>query len=147
MDQLVLQGQTVAADFTAADALPPVVIWLEQEARDIRLVGENNRRLILVVGTGTGLTLYMGFSGTSILGAANPLRWRLNLINQYRNIYLDQPSGKNVTLTGSIRTNWNINCTDATSTTRYTLQRETNPGTLATLMPRDGWIAPYFVTQ
>jgi hypothetical protein len=89
----------------------------------------------------------MGFSGTSITGAANPLRWRMNLVNQYRNIYLDPPNGHGVTVTGSIRTNWNINCTDATNATRITLQRETNPLNLITLMPRDGWFAPYFLTR
>jgi len=147
VDQLVLQGQTTSTDWTKSDTLDPVIIWLEQEARDIRLVGENNRRVILVVGNGTGQVLYMGFSGTSLNGSSSPLRWRLHLINQYRNVYIDQPSGKNLIITGSIRTNWHINDTDTTSTTRITLQRETSPGTLSTLLPRDGWMAPYFVTQ
>ena len=87
---------------------------MQQEVRDIRFVGENNRPIILGLGTGTGLTCYMGWSGTNVTGSG-ALRWRLHLINQYRNIYLDPPSGNNVTLTGSIRTNWTINCTDGTA--------------------------------
>ena len=68
-----------------------------------------------------------------------PLRWRLHLINQYRNVYLAPPNGLNVALTGSIRTNWHINCTDSTATTRFTLSRETSPGNLPLLLPRDAW--------
>jgi hypothetical protein len=138
VDQLVLQGQTTSTDWAAADALPPVIIWMEQEVRDIRFVGENNRRLVLAIGTGSGLTCYMGWSGTSLV-SGGPLRWRLHLINQYRNVYLAPPNGLNVALTGSIRTNWHINCTDSTATTRFTLSRETSPGNLPLLLPRDAW--------
>jgi hypothetical protein len=150
VDQLVLQGQTTSSTWTAADALPPVIVWLEQEVRDIRFVGENNRRLILVVGatTGTGQTLYMGFTGTSLV-SNGPLRWRMNLINQYRNIYLAPPPSpaNNVTITGSIRTNWHINCTDTTATTRFSLLNESSPGALVSLLPRDGWFEPYFLAH
>jgi hypothetical protein len=146
VDQLVLQGQTTSTDWTAADALPPVIIWMEQEARDIRFVGENNRRLVLAIGTGSGLTCYMGWSGSSLV-AGGPLRWRLHLINQYRNIYLAPPSGLNVALTGSIRTNWHINCTDSSATTRFTLSRETSPGNLPLLLPRDAWFEPYTLVR
>jgi len=147
VDQLVLQGQTTSTDWNTADTLPPVIIWMEQEVRDIRFVGENNRRLILAVGTGSGLTCYMGWSGTSILGGSNPLRWRLHFINQYRNVYLAPPSTLNVTITGSIRTNWHINCTDSTTTTRFTLNRETSPGNLPLLLPRDAWFEPYTLVR
>jgi hypothetical protein len=142
--QLILQGQTTATDYTNAANLPPLIIWVQQEVRDIRFVGENSRPLILALGTGTGLTCYCGFSGNGI-ASANSVRWRMHVINQYRDLYLDPAIGKNYTLTGGIRTNWSIHCTDATGTTRFTLARETSPATLLPVLPRDAWLEPLYV--
>ncbi len=145
VDQLILQGQTNVADYNSAGTLQPLIIWVQQEVRDIRFVGENNRPIILGIGTGTGLTCYMSWSGSSTGSSGGPLRWRLHLINQYRNLYLDPPSGNNVTLTGSIRTNWSINSTNGSATTRFTLNTDSSPGTLVTLLPRDAWFEPLVV--
>jgi hypothetical protein len=143
--QLILQGQTNAADYTAASTLPPVIVLVEQEIRDIRFVGENSRPLILAVGTGTGATCFMGWSGSSTASGGGPLRWRLHLVNQYRTLYLDAPSGNNVTITGGIRTNSSIYSTDTTATDRFFINTESSPGNLTTLLPRDGWFEPLIV--
>ena len=142
---LVLQGQTNAADYAAAASLPPVVVLVEPGIKDIRLVGENSRPLILALGNGSGGTTFMSWSGNSTASGGGPLRWKLNLINQYNDVWLDPPVGNNVTLTGSIRTNWNINCTDATAVNRFILQQDTSPGSLVSTLPRDAWFEPVVI--
>jgi hypothetical protein len=147
VEQLVLQGQTTTTDYTAAAALPPLMIWLEQSScRDIRFVGENSRRLILATGPGTGSTIFCSWHGTSLVGGS-PLRWRLHWINEYRSLYLNSPTGNGVLLTGGIRTNWTMDFTDTTNAIRFTLQRETDPGVLQTLLPRDGWMEAYTLVR
>ncbi len=142
---LILQGQTNAADYTAAASLPPLVILVQQTIKDIRFVGENSRPLILALGNGTGSPTFVSWSGGSTASGGGPLRWKLNLINQYNDLYFDPPSGNNVTLIGSIRTNWNINCTDSSSTNRFTLMRDTTPGSLVSTLPRDAWFEPVVI--
>jgi hypothetical protein len=147
VEQLVLQGQTSTTDYTAAGNLQPLMIWLEQSTcRDIRFVGENNRRLILVTGKGTGATLYCAWSGNSLVGGG-PLRWRIHWVNENRSLYLDSPNGNGVLLTGGIRTDSSMTFVDNTTAIRFTLQRETSPAELQTLLPRDGWIEPYTLVR
>lgn len=147
VEQVVLEGQTTATDYTNADSLSPVIIWLEQaDCRDIRFVGENNRRLILATGKGAGATLYSSFHGTSIIGGS-ALRWRLQWINEFRVPYLNTPTGLGALITGGIRTDWGLYSTDTGSSVRVTLQRETSPGALETMLPRDGWLEPYFLVR
>ncbi|MCE9520140.1 MAG: hypothetical protein K8R87_11390 [Verrucomicrobia bacterium] len=138
--QLILQGQTNAADYTNAASLSPLIILVEQEIRDIRFNGENSRPLVLGLGTGTGVTCFMSWSGSSTASGGGPLRWRLHMINQYRNIYLDDAGGNGVDITGSLRTNWHINCTNSTSNKIFNFYRDSNPGTLTTRLPRDAWL-------
>lgn len=145
VEQLVLEGQTNSTDYNAAALLDPVIIWLEQpDCRDIRFVGENSRPLILVSGKGAGATLFCSWSGNSLIGG-NALRWRLQWINEFRDLYLDAPNGKGILITGGIRTNWSINCTDSTNAVRFTIQRETTPGDLETMLPRDGRVELYYL--
>jgi hypothetical protein len=148
VEQLVLEGQTNTSDYNAAGALDPVIIWLEQaDCRDIRFIGENNRPLILATGRGNGATLYSAFHGTSLV-AGGPLRWRLHWINEYRLPYLHVvSSGVNVQLIGGIRTDWALYTTDSGSNVRFTLTRETSPGDLETMLPRDGWLEPYVLVR
>ena len=148
VEQLVLEGQTSTTDFNNAGNLAPVIIWVEQnDLRDIRFVGENNRPLILATGPGTGATIYMGFHGTSLV-TNGPLRWHLQLISEYRPLYFNCPSSSiNVELTGSIRTDWILNCTDTGSTARIFLVRDASPGNLVTMLPRDAWVEPYVLVR
>lgn len=143
--QLILQGQTNAADYTSAATLEPLVILVEQEIRDIRFVGENSRPIILGLKGTTGATAFLGWSGSSTASGGGPLRWKMTLINEHRDIYLDPPSGNNVAITGSIRTNWSVSCTDSTATDRFFLYVNSSPGTLATLLPRDAWFEPLII--
>jgi hypothetical protein len=143
--QLILQGQTNAADYTSAATLEPLVILVEQEIRDIRFVGENSRPIILGLKGTTGATAFLGWSGTSTASGGGALRWKMNLINEYRDIYLDPPSGNNLSITGSIRTNWNVSCTDSTANDRIFLSINSSPGTLVTLLPRDAWFEPLII--
>jgi hypothetical protein len=142
-DQLVLQGQTTQTDYNTAASLPPVIIMLENvTTRDIRFAGENARPIILSTGQGAGQTIYMGFSGTSSV-VGGPLRWWIHLINQYSSLWLSPPPSLNVTWTGSIRTDWSVNCTDSTSALRFQLQPDSNPSALEAYLPRDGWNEVY----
>jgi hypothetical protein len=140
--QLILQGQTNAADYTNAATLSPLIILVEQEIRDIRFNGENSRPLVLGIGTGTGITCFMSWSGSSTASGGGPLRWRLHLINQYRTIYLDDAGGNGVAITGSFRTNWSIYSTNNTNNKIFSLFRDSSPGTLTTRLPRDAWLEP-----
>ena len=152
-DQIVINGSANATDYATQDTLAPLIIMLSNSsARDIRFVGENNRRLILATGTGNGATVFMSFSGTTSVAGGGPLRWRLQHINEYRNPWYDvpaTPTGISLLLTGGIRTNWSVNCTDTTANARISLNLESNstgsngPG-LELLMPRDAWNEPYF---
>ncbi|WP_009958387.1 hypothetical protein [Verrucomicrobium spinosum] len=145
--ELVLEGQTTASDYTNADALSPIIVWLESSSvLNIKITGENNRRLIFAAGPGNGDNLNLNFQSTSLV-SGGPLRWRMNLISEYRNTYISLPSSVNVQMTGGIRTNWAVNCTDSGSTVRIILQRETTPQDLEKLLPRDGWMETYFLVR
>lgn len=148
VEQLVLEGQSTSTDYNNAGTLDPVIIWLEQsDCRDIRFINENNRRLILATGRGSGATVYAAFHGSSIV-SGGPLRWRLQWINENRIPYLHVISSSvNVLLTGGLRTDSPVYTTDTGSSVRFTLQRETDPGDLETMLPRDGWLEPYILVR
>ncbi len=150
VEQIVLEGQTTSSAYTTAGTLDPVIIWLEQnDCRDIRFVGENNRPLILALGgpSATGTTVYLGFHGTSLV-AGGPLRWRMHLYNEYRNVYFNPPSSSvGIQVTGGIRTNWSFNSTYTDTVVRMIVQRETAPGELELMLPRDCWLEPYFLVR
>ena len=149
VEQLVLEGQTNATDFTNAGALDPIIIWVKQEnLRHICFVGENNRPLILAIGPGIGTTAYLEFMGTSLV-AGGPLRWRMQLVNEYRNLCFDPPSSSvNVQITGGIRTNWILNSSYTDTVSRILLQRDTAPGEeLELMLPRDAWNEPYVLVR
>ena len=146
-EQVVLKGTTTQTQYNTQDTLSPIIILIEEDAlRDIRFVGENNRRVILGIKKTTTNTVYMGFSGSSAV-IGGPLRWRLNLVNEYGALWVDPPSGNNVSLTGSVRTNWQFNCTDSTSTQRIILNEETSPSTLETMLPRDSYFTSYVLVR
>lgn len=149
VEQLVLEGQTNTSDYNNAGHLDPIIIWVDQESlRHICFVGENNRPLILAMGPGSGGTAYMEFIGSSLV-AGSPLRWRMQLINEYRNLCFDPPSSSvNVQITGGIRTNWILNCRYTDTVPRIILERDQNPGEeLELMLPRDAWVEPYVLVR
>ncbi|RBP37387.1 hypothetical protein DES53_114125 [Roseimicrobium gellanilyticum] len=155
LEQLVLEGQTTTTDYTSAAALDPVIIWVQQaDLRDIRFIGENSRPLILAVGPGNSsgttaaVTLYMEWRGSSLV-SGGPLRWRMQLFNEYRNLYLAPPSSTvNAQIIGGIRTNWSINSTYTDSVARFLLARDASPTEeLELMLPRDAWIEPYVLVR
>lgn len=146
-DQIVLKGASSQTEFNSQESLSPIIIDIEEDQlRDIRFIGENNRRLILGIKKSTGNTVYMGFSGASaILGG--PLRWRLHLVNETGALWVDPPASTNITLAGSVRTNWQFNCTEPTNAQRINLVRETTPGALETMLPRDSYFTSYVLVR
>jgi hypothetical protein len=141
--QIILEGQTTSSTYASAASLPPVIVWVDQNSvRDIRFEGENSRRFILALGKGNGATVHLGFEDSSIV-SGGPLRWRMQMICEYRPVYFNFSSGANLQITGGIRTDWTLNCTDGGATPRILIQRETDPGPLETLLPRDGWLETY----
>lgn len=150
VEQIVLEGQTTTTAYNSAGSLDPVIIWLEQnDCRDIRFIGENNRPLILALGgsAATGTTVYLGFHGSSLV-AGGPVRWRMHLYNEYRNVYFNPPSSTvGIQITGGVRTNWSFNSTYTDSVVRMILQRETAPGELELMLPRDCWLEPYVLVR
>ncbi|WP_038162789.1 hypothetical protein [Verrucomicrobium sp. BvORR106] len=151
-DQVVIEGQTTATEYSTADTLSPIIVWLDPTStvRDVRFVGENNRRFILAAGpgtgTGAGTTLFLGYQSSSIV-SGGPLRWRTNLITEYRPVYINLPTSVNLQMTGGIRTDWVLNCTDTGTGVRIILQRETDPENLEKLLPRDAWMETYFLVR
>jgi hypothetical protein len=147
VEQLVLLGQTSAVSYAAAGLLPPILISVEQGTmRDIRFIGENNRPLILAFADGAGLELYLGFeASSSSFGGAT--RWRMQVINESRALWLSTKNANGVLFTGGLRTNYQVNCADAGSGIRFTWQRDTEPDRLVPFLPRDGWLETYLLTQ
>lgn len=149
VEQLILEGQTNSTDYNNAGNLDPIIIWVKQNTlRHICLVGENNRPLILAMGAGDGTTAYLEFIGTSLI-PSGPLRWRMQLINEYRNLCFEPPSSLvNANIIGGIRTNWILNCNYTDSLPRIILQRDASPGEeLELMLPRDAWIEPYVLVR
>jgi hypothetical protein len=149
VEQLVIEGQTTSAAYTAAASLPPVCIYVDQSTlRDIRFIGENSRPFILSIGPTAGPEIYLRWESTSILGGNNPTRWRMQQICENRPMWLATiSSGKGVLITGSLRTNYQVNCADGGTNVKFTWQRETEPDRLAPFMPRDAWLETYLVPQ
>ena len=146
-EQVVLVGSTTQTEFNTADGLTPIYILIDEDKlRDIRFVGENNRRIILAIRRTTANTVYMGFSGTSSV-VGGPLRWRCQLVNEFGALWFAPPTGTNISITGGIRTNWQFNCTDATTTQRISLNEDTAPGLLETMMPRDSTFTSYVLVR
>jgi len=137
-DEIKFMGTDKADEYATMDTLTPVIVWIEHGGvSNIKFDKESARRLILAVGPGSGQAVQIENTGSGSGPAGN--RWRMHLINEYRDITL-KPPGAGVIITGSIRTNWHIRCTAGDSDVRYILQRETNPIGLETLLPRDGWL-------
>jgi hypothetical protein len=77
------------------------------------------------------------------------LDWRLILINEYRQVMCNLPSGgggpDSVVLTGGVLTNWSFQRYDTSSAERFKILPEWNAGyTFASVLPRESWLESYF---
>jgi len=169
VEQLVIEGTTTSTAFAAANNQPPIIICIDQTPsdtktlRDIRFVGENNRRLILAIkgaGTTAGAEYYTDFVSNVTSGSGtSDLDWRIMWINENRRPYIDiNTAGLKLRIKGGMRTDRAVNFVPAGSDARVFFDRETAPQasgqsttdltmSLETLLPRDGWLEPYFVAQ
>lgn len=158
VDQIVLVGQTTAADYNAAGLLAPRIITVVPNGatgpnfQDLRCLNENNRRLVMAVQDWNATKLDVYWEGTSVTSTL--YRWRMAFINEYRTVWANLPSAvtKSVHLTGGVMTNWSFKRRGAGSTTRLTLKPDYNPDPAGavgspyrTLLPRDGWMETYFL--
>jgi hypothetical protein len=174
--QVVLLGQTTNAEYNSAANMDPRIIIMVPDAasravQDIRFVRENNRPLILGVKGDVRQPLGMFWTGPNVnTGTSLTLEWRLMLINEYRQIMCNLPSGgggaaDSVAIYGGVLTNWSFERYDAGVATRFQIYSDpltgwdnsTSPATykltttagykLASLLPRDAWLEPYFTLQ
>lgn len=150
LDMVILLGDLVTTNASFDASLAPVIIWVDQSThpRHIIFLGQSTRQVILVTGAGTGAATYCAFVGVSdLLGA--PLPWRLQWINQDCDLEIIPPTQFGyANITGSVRTNWTFNVIDTlTTNTRMVIQRDTSPGSLNTLMPRDAWFSSCYRPQ
>ncbi|MFZ4763524.1 MAG: hypothetical protein ACOYMN_01120 [Roseimicrobium sp.] len=154
IDNLIIYGTGDAAVYTNMATMSPIIIWVDQKnLRGIYVKGESPRRVILACGNGDGTgtipALYMQFLNNAGIGASSTLAdFYFHLILQGRKLWLDPGTNSGVTLTGGIRTNSPLKCTDNGNSVRFTFERDTSPpAALISLMPRDGWLEPYFLVR
>jgi hypothetical protein len=81
----------------------------------------------------------MGFeASSSSFGGAT--RWRMQVINENRALWLSTKNANGVLFTGSMRTSYQVNCADAGSGVRFTWHRDPEPDRQVPFLPRDGWL-------
>jgi hypothetical protein len=150
IDLVIVLGEIASTGLANTANLPPRIIWVDQDAkpRHVIFVGESNRRIVFATGRGNGQSTYAGFLGVTQLLLGGPLKWRLQWINEYTHMTFVPPRLFSwVECTGSIRTDWSFSCSDSGSSDKLVLKRDSAPGGLETLMPRDGWLEPYFLVR
>ncbi len=174
--QIVFLGQTTLAQYNSAATMNPRSIIVlptiaSQAVQDIRFVRENNRPFVLGVKGDVRQPLGLFWSkdkgGIGNLNAsALTLDWRMILINEYRQITCNLPSGgggpDSVILYGGVLTNWSFERYDAGAATKFTITFDPLAGydtsslpyvyklattagfALASALPREQWLEPYF---
>ena len=150
LDLVIILGEILPLGITNTGNLPPRIIWVDQNSkpRHVIFVGESDRKLVFVTGRGNGQDTYVGFLGVTQLLLGGPLRWRLQWINEFTRMnVVPPPIFSYLECTGSIRTDWTFACTDSGNSDKLVLRRDTNPSGLESLMPRDGWLEPYFLVR
>lgn len=161
VDQVVLLGQTNFNAFQNASELSPVMIAMAPNGntgpsiRDIRLVGDNNRRLVLGVKNWNAAPLDLTWEGNPTSGFEH--RWRCVFINEFHSVMINLPS--NITRTvrwlGGVMTDWTFKrrASGGRNPSRLIFAPDSDPtvpsGTpvgpaLASLIPRDAWLESYF---
>jgi hypothetical protein len=168
VNEIVFLGQTTTSSFADAGRLPPIMIAIVQDKLsppliDIKLVGNNNRRVVLGVkveqpsGSGTrGLYLqWMDRAGGS--ATFSNVDWRMVFINEGEVIKFKLPStiSRSVRWIGGVMTNFTVkrDPNDGITANRLTFVPDASvpiTGTLngpayASLIPRDAWLESYFL--
>lgn len=162
VDQIVFLGQTNFGQFQDASALPPVMMAVVPNGatgptvRDVRFVGDNNRRLVLGVKHWNAAPLDISWEGNPTSGFEH--RWRCFFINEFQTVMLNMPS--NITRTvrwlGGVMTNWTFKrrAAGGRNASRLTFAPDWDPAIpvrnptgpdIATLIPRDAWLESYFL--
>ncbi len=171
--QIVFLGQDTNANYNAAANMDPrIVIVIPDSAsravQDIRFVRENNRPFVLGVKGNVRQPLGLYWTGPNVnSGTSLTLEWRMMLINEYRQIMCNMPSGgggspDSVAIYGGVLTNWSFERFDNGAATRFRIYPDTlagwdsstSPATyrmtttagykLASVLPREAWLEPFF---
>ena len=160
INQIVLEGQTTSADFTAAAAMDPRIIIVESDpakyTKFTYLTYENSRRIIFGTKGRANQVNEMRWVGPNTPSAIAPpatvstpltLDWRMNLINEGRQtvVYIPTSGGYGVAIIGGVQTNWSFERGDAGAYTGFKISPVwTSDYTLARVLPREGWLETYF---
>lgn len=168
VQEIVLLGQKTAASFADAGRLPPIMIAVVQDKLspplvDIKLVGNNNRRVVLGVkveqpsGTGARGLYLQWMDRVGEPASFSNLDWRMVFINEGEVIKFKLPSTitRGVRWIGGIMTNFTIkrDPSDGIAASRLSFVLDSSvpiTGTLtgpsyASLVPRDAWLESYFL--
>ena len=162
VDQVILLGQTSVSSFENASALSPVMVAMAPNGatgpsiRDIRLVGDNNRRLVLGVKNWNAAPLDLTWEGSPTSGFEH--KWRCVFINEFHSVMVNLPS--NITRTvrwlGGVMTDWTFKrrASGGRNPSRLVFVRDSDPSVpsstpagpaFASLIPRDAWLESYFI--
>jgi len=152
--QVVLLGQTTNTTYTDAGNLAPRSILIVPDSasravQDMRFINENNRPLVLAVKGNVRQPLGLFWGGVSANSTSLTLDWRLVLINEYRQVMCNLPSGgggpNSVVLTGGVLTNWSFQRYDSGSSENFKILPEWNASyAFASVLPRESWLESYF---
>ena len=129
--------------------------------QDIRFEHQNNRRWVLGVKAGAVADrLELNWEGSWAMEGTPPVktnRWRLMLVNEGREVYLNIKPSMNVKITGGVMTNWlfkrrrsSTGAPRNMSLDALAFEAETNPEPggatgpkFASLLPKDAWLESY----
>ena len=167
--QVVFRGQApLSAAFNSAALLRPVIFLivkrdsdLESPIQDVRFEQQNNRRWVLGVKSGVvNERLELNWEGATVT-EGSPARayhnWRLMLVNESREVFVNIRANQNTRLTGGVMTNWlfkrrrsasGFPRNEAWDALSFRLDANPDPTGAAapkftSLLPRDGWLESY----
>lgn len=170
VDQVIFLGQApLSAAHESAGLLQPVMVTLVspsagQGVGDIRFKDVNNRRWVLGAKSEIATDLELYWEGATVIesvaggGTQQVHTWRCMLVNEFRTIYANIYSNRNVRITGGVMTNWvfkrrKSSPGDPRNTNvgalRFVRELEPEPAgamgpRFTSLLPRDSWLETYF---
>ncbi len=124
--------------------------------RDVRFVGDNNRRFVLGVKHWNAAPLDISWEGNPTSGFEH--KWRCFFINEFQTVMLNMPSNitRNVRWLGGVMTNWTFKrrAAGGSNASRLVFAPDWDPAIpvreptgpdIATMIPRDAWLESYFL--